>query len=205
MSLILNEADDLALLLQGLEAGFNVIMHEGCPLEQSLQINSTLTKAAHQRGAAVEAELGELPTTEGHAGTVSGGASTDPGEAEMFVARTGVDALAVSIGNVHVLEARKSSLDFPLLKELARRVPVPLVLHGGTGIDEGELTRAIRMGVSKVNVGTVLRRSLHQHTPRLPAGPRCRPAGPRRGHEHGGRQGHARRRAGAAWRTKSPG
>jgi ketose-bisphosphate aldolase len=159
VALILNEADDLGLLLAGLDAGFTVVMHEGCALEESIRINMQLTKAAHARGASVEAELGELPTTEGHAGQVSGGAATDPGEAERFVARTGVDALAVSVGNVHVLEKGTSSLDFALLAELVRRVPVPLVLHGGTGIGEENLRRAIAMGVSKVNVGTVLRRA----------------------------------------------
>jgi ketose-bisphosphate aldolase len=159
MALILNEADDTRLLLDGLEAGFNVIMHEGCALEESIRINASLVTAAHARGACVEAELGELPTAEGHAGSVSGGAVTDPAEAEMFVARTGVDALAVSVGNVHVLEKGKSRIDTALLAQLVRRVPVPLVLHGGTGIEEESLRRAISLGVSKVNVGTVLRRA----------------------------------------------
>lgn len=159
MALILNEADDMDLLLAGLDAGFTVVMHEGCALERSITLNRRLVKAAHARGASVEAELGELPTTEGNGGAVRGGAVTDPAEAESFVARTGVDALAVSVGNVHVLETGKSSIDFELLAQLLARVPVPLVLHGGTGIGEDSLRRAIAMGVSKVNVGTALRRA----------------------------------------------
>jgi ketose-bisphosphate aldolase len=159
MSFILNEADDLALLLGGLEAGFNIIMHEGCPLERYVQINSTLVKAAHARGAAVEAELGELPSGGADGASHGRGTRTDPAEAQRFVEATGVDALAVSVGNVHILEGRKSKLDLELVSELRRRVPVPLVLHGGTGIDEQDLREAIRQGVSKINVGTVLRRT----------------------------------------------
>ncbi len=159
MSLILNEADDMALLLDGLEAGFNVVMHEGCAVESYARINSALVKAAHARGAAVEAELGELPSGAGGAGDLSRGTRTDPAEAQRFVERTGVDALAVSVGNVHILEGRKSRLDLALISELRRTVPVPLVLHGGTGIDEQDLREAIRRGVCKINVGTVLRRT----------------------------------------------
>jgi len=159
MSLILNEADDLALLLRGLQAGFNVVMHEGGPLESYARINVELVKAAHDRGAAVEAELGELPSGGADAASHGTGSRTDPAEAERFAERTGVDALAISVGNVHVLEDRKARLDLTLVSELHRRVPVPLVLHGGTGIEEQDLREAIHRGVAKVNVGTVLRRA----------------------------------------------
>jgi fructose-bisphosphate aldolase class II len=157
MSLILNEADDVDLLLAGLEAGFNVIMHEGCPLEESVRINAALVKAAHARGAEVEAEIGELPMADSTG--ISGGRRTDPAEAAELVRRTGVDALAVSVGNVHILEGRKSRLDLDLVASLRSAVSVPLVLHGGTGIAEDDLRKAIRLGISKINVGTVLRRT----------------------------------------------
>jgi ketose-bisphosphate aldolase len=157
MSFILNEADNVGLLLEGLDAGFNVIMHEGCALDKSTAINKQLVKAAHARGAAVEAELGELPHAE--TGRLSGGVRTDPEEARAFVEATGVDALAVSVGNVHILEGRTSSLDLELITALRRRVPVPLVLHGGTGIAPQDLKKAIGLGVCKINVGTILRRT----------------------------------------------
>jgi ketose-bisphosphate aldolase len=160
VSLILNEALDPALLRAGLKAGFNVVMHDhaGCSLEEATRINASLVRDAHAVGAAVEAEIGELPMADARGTIVSEGAKTDPEEALRFVADTGVDALAVAVGNVHILEGRKSNLDFDLLSELSRRVPVPLVLHGGTGIDPDELRKAIRGGVCKINVGTVLRR-----------------------------------------------
>jgi ketose-bisphosphate aldolase len=157
VSFILNEAVDTNLLYQGLKAGFNVVMHdhEGCSVEEAIRINADLVREAHKAGAEVEAEIGELPTGGNPA---SSGSKTDPDEAVRFVQATGVDALAVAVGNVHVLEGRKSKLDFDLLGELLRRVPVPIVLHGGTGIDPEELKKAIRAGVCKINVGTVLRR-----------------------------------------------
>jgi ketose-bisphosphate aldolase len=160
MALILNEATDPALLRDGLAAGFNVVMHdhEGSSLEESIRINVALVEDAHDVGAEVEAEIGELPAGRGIGTGKSHGMKTDPGEALRFIAETGIDALAVSVGNIHVLEGRTSSLDFELLAELLRRVPVPLVLHGGTGIDRVDLKEAIHRGVCKINVGTVLRR-----------------------------------------------
>jgi ketose-bisphosphate aldolase len=161
MALILNEATEMALLREGMDAGFNVVMlaGEGFAQERLIQLNRELVEAAHPRGVEVEAELGELPSADIGTRQVTGGNKTDPAEAQRFVQATGVDALAVAIGNVHMLEDRKSSLDFPLLEELRTGAQVPLVLHGGTGIDETELRKAIRAGVCKVNVGTMLRRS----------------------------------------------
>ena len=161
MAFILNEADEPALLHAALDAGFNVVMHdhEGCSPEQSIQINISLVRAAHAVGAAVEAELGELPAWEIGQKKMSEGMATDPGEAERFVEKTGIDALAVAVGNVHILEGRKSRLDLGLLDQLRKRIRIPLVLHGGTGIDQGDLKAAISAGICKVNVGTALRRT----------------------------------------------
>jgi len=161
MSLILNEAGDVELLVDGLRAGFNVVMHdhERCSVEESVEINRYLAATAHGMGAEVEAELGELPAADARTHTMTGGRVTDPQEAVRFVEQTGVDALAVAVGNVHMLEGRKASLDLGLVAQLAAGVPVPLVLHGGTGIDDDELREAIRIGIAKINVGTVLRRT----------------------------------------------
>jgi fructose/tagatose bisphosphate aldolase len=159
--LILNEATQVPLLLQGLEAGFNVIMHDhqGCSPEESVVINQDLVRAAHAVGAEVEAEVGELPSHDLGTDRSSGGEKTDPEAAVVFVRRTGVDALAVAAGNVHMLEGRKAGLDLGLIRTLCRRIEVPLVLHGGTGIETAALQEAVRLGIAKINVGTVLRRT----------------------------------------------
>jgi ketose-bisphosphate aldolase len=161
MAFILNEADQVELLHSALGAGFNVVMHdhEGCSHEEAVRINVSLVRAAHAVGVEVEAELGELPAWDIGKKELSAGRDTDPAEAERFVEETGVDALAVAVGNVHILEGRKSRLDLALLSRLRQRIRVPLVLHGGTGIDAEDLKAAIAGGICKVNVGTTLRRT----------------------------------------------
>ena len=86
-----------------------------------------------------------------------GGTRTDPAAAAEFVAATGVDLLAVSVGNVHIRTSGEGGLDLGLLEQIHRRVPVPLVLHGGTGIAPESLRAAIGLGVAKVNFGTYLK------------------------------------------------
>jgi fructose/tagatose bisphosphate aldolase len=82
---------------------------------------------------------------------------TQPGTAAEFVATTGVDLLAVSVGNIHVRTSGEGELDLGLLERIHHRVPVPLVLHGGTGIAHESLRAAIGLGVAKVNYGTYLK------------------------------------------------
>jgi fructose/tagatose bisphosphate aldolase len=127
-----------------------------CPSDD--WVKEAITRLAHARGIAVEGELGELPcgaATDG--GTPEGGTTTDPAAAADFVAKTGIDLLAVSVGNVHIQTRGQSGLDLVLLESIHRRVPVPLVLHGGTGIAAESLRAAIALGVAKVNFGTYLK------------------------------------------------
>ena len=149
VALLLNETHTLEQSLRGLDAGFNAVMMH----TESVETVSELVAAAHARGAAVEAELGMLPDA------VHGGASslTDPDEAAAFVEATGVDCLAVSVGNVHLLAHGSAEIDLDLLRAVHERVPVPLVIHGGTGFPSDAIAPAIAAGVAKFNVGTVLR------------------------------------------------
>jgi ketose-bisphosphate aldolase len=160
VALLLNEAHEIPMLINGLKAGFNAIMYEehDIPMSEFIEINKYLVRTAHYCGADVEAEVGELPDANLAANTVSRGQKTDPDEAAYFVKETGIDALAVSVGNVHLLENKKSDLDFDLIIRLRKKVKVPLVLHGGTGISPENLKEAIKLGMCKVNVGTVMKR-----------------------------------------------
>ncbi len=160
-ALILNEAAQVPTLVKALAAGFNAIMHdhEKSSPEESLAINQYLARTAHAMEAEVEAEFGELPAHDARTGGERGGRKTDPQAAADFVRATGVDALAVAVGNVHMLEGRQANLDFALIRALREEVEVPLVLHGGTGIEPAALREAIRLGIAKVNVGTALRRA----------------------------------------------
>jgi ketose-bisphosphate aldolase len=158
---LLNEADDVATVWRGIRAGFSMVMFadDEMPVERLEPIQQRVVEFAHASGIAVEAEVGSLPMAHGEGGGLAhAGLKTDPEVAARFVERTHVDALAVSIGNVHLLESRKAPLDLELLKQLASRVKAPLVLHGGTGIDRAEFKEAARLGVAKVNVGAGLKR-----------------------------------------------
>ena len=177
VALLLNETHTLEQSVRGLDAGFNaVMMHtEGLAPTQARDAVGELVAAAHARGAAVEAELGNLP--DASSGTVDGSAAslTDPDEAAAFVEATGVDCLAVSVGNVHLLSRGTAAIDLDRLRAIHEAVPVPLVIHGGTGFPREAIAPAIAAGVGKFNVGTVLRaaflRGLTDAVAALPADP----------------------------------
>jgi fructose/tagatose bisphosphate aldolase len=156
LALLLNEAHTLAHGLRGIEAGFGAVML----CTSDADANAALVRAAHARGVAVEGELGALPDGDSRGAIDDSKASlTDPEDAAAFVAATGVDALAVSVGNVHTLEGRTASIDLDRLNEIGRAVNVPLVIHGGTGFPADAIAAAIERGVAKFNVGTVLKRA----------------------------------------------
>lgn len=159
VALLLNETHTLEQSLRGLDAGFNaVMMHtSGLAFDEAVVAVAQLATAAHARGAAVEAELGLLPDA-AH-GTIDDSAATltDPEQAASFVAATGVDCLAVSVGNVHLLTHGSAAVDLDRLRTVHRRVSVPLVIHGGTGFPRDAVAPAIAAGVVKFNVGTLLR------------------------------------------------
>jgi fructose-bisphosphate aldolase class II len=134
---------------------------------------SRITEVAHAAGATVEAEVGRLADAREADMTES---KTDPGQAADFVARTGIDALAVSVGNVHQLLRGRSEIDLALLERIHQAVPVPLVIHGGTGFPAAAVPAAIERGVAKFNVGTGIRRAfldgIRDAAGRLPDEPR---------------------------------
>jgi fructose/tagatose bisphosphate aldolase len=152
------------------------MMHtEGLEYEEAVATVGRLVETAHARGVAVEAELGNLPDA-AH-GTIDHSAAslTDPEQAASFVEATGVDCLAVSVGNVHLLAHGSAAIDLERLRAVHERVPVPLVIHGGTGFPADAVGPAIAAGVAKFNVGTVLRtaflRGLTGAVAALPAQP----------------------------------
>ena len=157
--LIFNECPRDDWVREAIEVGFNLVMlaDPEAPADDYTHRVAALSRLAHDRGIAIEAELGELPCG-ALGGPPSGGSATDPEEAVAFVAATGVDLLAVSVGNVHIRTRGQGGLDLDRLAAIRRRVEVPLVLHGGTGIAADALREAIAMGVTKVNYGTYLKR-----------------------------------------------
>jgi ketose-bisphosphate aldolase len=161
VAVLLNEADHEDMIYQGMNAGFNAVMYQkaGEKPEETLRITREICRVAHMLGIDVESEVGELPCADISTGTKSAGSNTDIETAKRFVEETNIDALAVAIGNVHLLEGEKAQLDYELLKRLRAEISVPLVLHGGTGVSREAMRKAIELGISKVNVGTVMKRA----------------------------------------------
>lgn len=123
------------------------------PFAENQQRTATLTHEAHDAGLWVEAELGEIG---GKDGAHAPGVRTDPGDAHDFVKATRVDGLAVAVGSSHAMTSRDAVIDLALVERLASRVPVPLVLHGSSGVSDALIRDAIGAGIRKVNVGTAL-------------------------------------------------
>jgi ketose-bisphosphate aldolase len=165
VALLLNEAHTHDQAVRGIEAGFTAVMlnTSDWPAAAARDGVARLVEHAHAHGVAVEAELGRLPDADpgrGPGGIDTRRASlTDPDDAAAFIAATGADCLAVSVGNVHLLLEGAASIDLDRLAAIGRRVAVPLVMHGGSGFPGEAIGPAIARGVAKFNVGTVLKRT----------------------------------------------
>ncbi|MDQ4008815.1 MAG: class II fructose-bisphosphate aldolase family protein [Actinomycetota bacterium] len=154
-SMHLDHATSPDLVEEALDLGFTSVMFDASQMDYDANVASTaeVTKRCHDRGAWVEAELGQVG---GKDGAHAPGVRTDPAEAADFVAATGVDALAVAVGSSHAMTTRDARLDYELIARLRETVPVPLVLHGSSGVSNDGLARAVRAGMTKVNVATHL-------------------------------------------------
>lgn len=147
-------------VVTALRAGFSSIMIDGSkrPYEENVAITKQTVELAHSVGVSVEGELGKLVGIEDQVTvTEKEAAMTKPDEAEDFVKRTGIDALAVAIGNAHGWYKGKPELDFERLKEIREAVNVPLVLHGASGIPAEDIKKAVSIGITKINIDTEIR------------------------------------------------
>lgn len=156
----LDHCTDSELLLKCVDAGFDYVMFDGSPLsfDENVRISRDLARVCHENGVFIEGELGVIA---GEEGPVKSEYSlfTNPDDALRFVELTGIDSLAVSIGNAHGFYKGVPHLEFGLLQQISEKCSLPLVLHGGTGIPDEDIRRAITMGIAKVNVGTEIRKA----------------------------------------------
>ncbi len=143
-------------------AGFDSVMYDGSQLSLQENILNTqrVVRAAHRLGVCVEGEIGSVPYSEGRDWIKS--ELTEPSMAEQFAAEAGLDAVAISIGNVHRLVAEKREVDLNRLADIAQKVQQPLVIHGATGLDYQDLQYLIDGGICKFNIGTALRKAFGQ-------------------------------------------
>ncbi|MGI5137280.1 MULTISPECIES: class II fructose-bisphosphate aldolase [unclassified Streptomyces] len=159
VALHLDHVTDMRLLRGAADAGFSSVMFDAGaqPYAENVEATRAAAQWAHGAGLWLEAELGYVGGKPGAPGSAhAAGVRTDPGEAARYVAETGVDALAVAVGSSHAMTERSASLDHALIERLREAVPVPLVLHGSSGVGDDELRRAVRAGIAKVNIGTAL-------------------------------------------------
>lgn len=156
----LDHSTSPAAMQEALAAGVTSVMADGShlPYHENVAFTRAMVDLAHEYQATVEAELGRLTGTEDGLTVPEYEARfTDPAQAADFIGQTGVDALAICIGNVHGRYRQAPRLDFDRLATLQRLVPVPLVLHGASGLPAAMVRQAIVLGVRKFNVNTEVR------------------------------------------------
>jgi fructose-bisphosphate aldolase class II len=140
---------------EALDAGFGSLMYDGSrkPLAQNIDETAAVAEMAHRAGVSCEGEIGFV----GYAGG-EGSAGTDPGEAAIFARDSGVDALAISVGNVHLQQDREGGLDEARIRAIEAATACPLVIHGGSGVPAAQrLALATTSRICKFNIGTELR------------------------------------------------
>lgn len=155
----LDHVEDDELLRRAPASGFSSVMFDAgrLPYDENEAATRAAATWARDNGIWIEAELGYVGGKAGAAQSAHApGVRTDPVEAAAFVAATGVDALAVAVGTSHAMTQRTAELDTDLIARIAARVPVPLVLHGSSGVPDEGLRAAARAGMTKINIGTAL-------------------------------------------------
>ena len=159
VSLIVDHGATLEVCIRALHLGFTDVMFDGSrfPLDENIAATRDAVRTAHAVGAACEGDVGHVGAGSEYAtfGALGKGFS-DPAEVERFVAETGADSLAIAIGTAHGEFNAPPRLDLGRLAEIRRRVPVPLVLHGGSGLPEELFRASIAGGIAKINIFTDL-------------------------------------------------
>jgi fructose-bisphosphate aldolase class II len=159
IALELDHGKSLDLIKAAINAGFSGVMIDGSelPNEENIALTKQVVELAHAAGVSVEAEIGHVAGGEGdffYGSEVDESMYTKPEDAKRFVEATGVDALAVAFGTVHGVFKGEPKLDFNRLDEIKSVVDIPLVMHGGSGVSKEDFAKAVKHGVSKINLFT---------------------------------------------------
>ncbi|MGD1862413.1 MAG: ketose-bisphosphate aldolase [Leptolyngbyaceae cyanobacterium] len=165
MSVHLDHCDEPTMIETALATGVQSVLADGSKFTypDNLAFTRDMTALAHAKGATVEAEIGRISGTEdGMTVAEKEAKMTDPDQAKEFVAESKVDFLAVTIGNVHGQYHGEPRLDFERLRQVRQRLPIPLVLHGASGLPALMIQRSIELGVCKFNVNTEVRQKYLQ-------------------------------------------
>lgn len=155
VSVHLDHAESEDLVKEALDLGYDSVMFDGSKLSYADNVTASARMASRCKsyGATLEVEIGEVG---GKDGVHAPGVRTNPLEAKAFAEATGADLVAVAVGSSHAMTTRDATLDFDLIAEIARTVSVPLVLHGSSGVSDPDLQKAVKAGMSKINIATHL-------------------------------------------------
>lgn len=165
--------------MRAVRAGFTSVMIDASslPFEENAAITKKVCELAHPLGVSVEGELGTIGTTDGD---TEGGTEdiiyTKPEDAVRFVEETGCDTLAIAIGTAHGIypAGMKPELKQDLLSEIKSKVPVPLVLHGGSGNEDAEIAEAVKRGINKINISSDIKDAFYQELRKTLQDPKIR-------------------------------
>lgn len=153
----LDHGTDISYVKRALDLGFTSVMYDGSELDKELNYANTsiVVEMAAKHGASVEAEIGSMGAREGGS---AGGESiyTNPDDAKKFAEETGIDALACAFGTAHGIYAKEPKLDFPRLEKIGKMVSIPLVMHGGSGVNPADYIKSIQLGIRKINCYTYM-------------------------------------------------
>lgn len=159
----IDHGETVEYIYRALMLGFTSVMFDGSALsfEENVANTQLVVSLAKKTGASVEAEIGCMGKRETGAGSAGDGKDpekiyTDPAQAEQFVKQTGIDALACSFGTTHGVYISEPKLDFSVVENVRKRVQIPVVMHGGSGVSKEDFQTAIKKGVRKVNYYTYM-------------------------------------------------
>lgn len=155
VSVHLDHAESEDLVKEALDLGYDSIMFDGSklPYEENVAASLRMAQLCKSYGATLEVEIGEVG---GKDGVHAPGVRTRPEEALAFAQATGTDLLAVAVGSSHAMTTRDATLDFDLIADIAATAKLPLVLHGSSGVSDADIQKAVRAGMSKINIATHL-------------------------------------------------
>lgn len=154
----LDHMTDIDILKRAVKAGFHSVMFDGSqlPIDENIKRTREAADFAHERGVYLEAEIGAVGYPDKDP-EIYKNILTDPNEAQRFATESGVDWLAVSVGNFHKMTVQTTQLDFDRIARIQEVVAQPLVLHGGTGLPDDQMRQLMKCHVGKINIGTSLR------------------------------------------------
>ena len=160
LCLHLDHAEDVDFIKECIDFGYRSVMIDAsqCSFEENIKRTKEIVEYGKDKGVSVEAELGRIGGTEdGIEVSKKDAFLTDPKAAQEFVKRTEIDSLAVAIGTAHGEYDQEPELDFDRLEEIEKKVDIPLVLHGASGVPEKSVKQAVGLGICKVNIATELK------------------------------------------------